>query len=158
MSARQLRSDPWNRDEDGWDNEPFKALTRQEAQALRAREPSISPWRVVLAQAAVGVAVAAVVWLLSGEQAVVLSAVYGAATAVVPGALMARGMTSRLSSTSPGTSAVSFMLWEMMKIGVSVVMLMLAPKLVQPLSWPALLVALVLGIKVYWLALLGRGR
>jgi ATP synthase protein I len=158
MSARQLRSDPWNRDEDGWDNEPFKALTRQEAQALRAREPSISPWRVVLAQAAVGVAVAAVVWLLSGEQAVVLSAVYGAATAVVPGALMARGMTSRLSSTSPGTSAVSFMLWEMMKIGVSVVMLMLAPKLVQPLSWPALLVALVLCIKVYWLALLWRGR
>jgi ATP synthase protein I len=158
MSARQLRSDPWNRDEDGWDNEPFKALTRQEAQALRAREPSISPWRVVLAQAAVGVAVAAVVWLLSGEQAVVLSAVYGAATAVVPGALMARGMTSRLSSTSPGTSAVSFMLWEMMKIGVSVAMLMLAPKLVQPLSWPALLVALVLCIKVYWLALLWRGR
>jgi len=158
MSARQLRSDPWNRDEDGWDNEPFKALTRQEAQALRAREPSISPWRVVLAQAAVGVAVTAVVWLLSGEQAVVLSAVYGAATAVVPGALMARGMTSRLSSTSPGTSAVSFMLWEMMKIGVSVVMLMLAPKLVQPLSWPALLVALVLCIKVYWLALLWRGR
>jgi ATP synthase protein I len=71
---------------------------------------------------------------------------------------MARGMTSRLSSTSPGTSAVSFMLWEMMKIGVSVAMLMLAPKLVQPLSWPALLVALVLCIKVYWLALLWRGR
>jgi ATP synthase protein I len=99
-----------------------------------------------------------VVGLLSGGQAVVLSALYGAATAVVPGALMARGMTSRLSSTSPGTSAVSFMLWEMMKIGVSVAMLMLAPKLVQPLSWPALLVALVLCIKVYWLALLWRGR
>jgi ATP synthase protein I len=158
MSARQIRSDPWNRDEDGWDNEPFKALTRQEAQALRAKEPSISPWRVIVVQAAVGVAVAAVVWLLSGEHAVVQSALYGAATAVVPGALMARGMTSRLSSTSPGTSAVSFMLWEMMKIGVSVVMLMLAPKLVQPLSWPALLVALVLCIKVYWLALLWRGR
>jgi len=29
---------------------------------------------------------------------------------------------------------------------------------VQPLSWPALLVALVLCIKVYWLALLWRGR
>lgn len=158
MSVRQLRSDPWTSDEDGWDNAPFKALTRQEAQALRAKEPSISPWRVILTQVAVGVAVAAVVWLRSGEQAVVVSALYGAATAVVPGALMARGMTSRLSSTSPGTSAVSFMLWEMMKIGVSVAMLMLAPKLVQPLSWPALLVALVLCIKVYWLALLWRGR
>jgi ATP synthase protein I len=59
---------------------------------------------------------------------------------------------------SPGSSAVSFMLWEMVKIAVSVVMLMLAPKLVQPLVWPALLVGLVLGMKVYWLALLWRGR
>jgi ATP synthase protein I len=42
------------------------------------------------------------------------------------------------------------------KISVSVAMLMLAPQLVQPLSWPALLVGLVLCIKVYWLALLWR--
>jgi ATP synthase protein I len=37
-------------------------------------------------------------------------------------------------------------------------MLALAPKLVQPLSWPALLVGLVLCMKVYWLALSWRGR
>jgi ATP synthase protein I len=67
-------------------------------------------------------------------------------------------MTSRLSSMSPGTSAVSFMLWEVVKIAVSVLMLMLAPTLMQPLSWPALLVGLVVCIKVYWLALLWRGR
>jgi ATP synthase protein I len=158
MSARPLRSDPWNRNDGGPDDAPFKALTRQEAQALRAKEASISPWKVVSAQVVVGVVVAALVWLLSGEQAVGLSALYGAATAVVPGALMARGMTSRLSSASPGTSAVSFMLWEMMKIGVSVALLMLAPKLVQPLSWPALLAAMVLCMQVYWIALLWRGR
>jgi hypothetical protein len=29
---------------------------------------------------------------------------------------------------------------------------------VQPLDWVALLVALVLGLQVYWLALLWRGR
>ena len=57
---------------------------------------------------------------------------------------------------SPGASAVSFMLWEAVKIGVSVTMLVLAPRLVQPLSWPALLVGLVLCMKVYWLALLWR--
>jgi ATP synthase protein I len=71
---------------------------------------------------------------------------------------MARGMTSRFSSMSPGNSAVSFMLWEVVKIGVSVVMLMLAPQILQPLSWPALLVTLVVCIKVYWFALLWRGR
>lgn len=109
-------------------------------------------------QAAVGVVVALVAWGLTGERPVGLSALYGAAVAVVPGALMARGMTSRASSMSVGSSAVSFMLWELMKIAVSVVLLMLAPKLVQSLSWLALLAALVLCIKVYWFALLWRGR
>ena len=108
---------------------------------MRAEDPPLSPWRVIAVQAAVGVAVALLALLLTGRQEVAWSLLYGAATVVVPGALMARGMTSRLSSMSPGASAVSFMLWEMVKIGVSVAMLMLAPKLVQPLSWPALLVA-----------------
>lgn len=156
-TIRTIRSDRWD-DEGEADQKPFKALTRQEAQALRAQHPPVSPWRVVLVQTGVGVAVAALVWLIWGERSVALSALYGAAVAVVPGALMARGMTSRFSGMNAGTSAVSFMLWEMTKIAVSVVMLMLAPKLVQPLSWPALLAALVLCIKVYWLALLWRGR
>lgn len=136
----------------------FKTLTREEAQVLRAKEPPLSPWRVVGMQAVVGVVAALLALLLTGQQVVAWSLLMGAATVVVPGALMARGMTSRFSSMSPGTSAVSFMLWEFVKIAVSVGMLMLAPKLVQPLSWPALLVGLVLCIKVYWVALLWRGR
>jgi ATP synthase protein I len=146
-----------------WDDEAeapasFRPLTRAEAQALRAKEPPLSPWRVVGVQGVVGVLAAALAGLVFGSQVVTWSLLYGAATVVVPGALMARGMTSRLSGMSPGTSAVSFMLWEMVKIAVSVAMLMLAPKLVQPLSWPALLVGLVLCLKVYWVALLWRGR
>jgi ATP synthase protein I len=149
-------------DHGGWDDEvdeaPPKPLTREQAQALRAQYPSISPWRVVAVQAALGIVIAMLAWLVTGKPAVGWSALYGAAAVVVPGALMARGMTSRLSSMSPGVSAVSFMSWELVKIGVSVAMLMLAPRLVQPLSWPALLVALVLCIKVYWLALYWRAR
>jgi ATP synthase protein I len=109
-------------------------------------------------QAGVGAVSALLAMLFTGRQEVAWSVLYGAATVVIPGALMARGMTSRLSSMSPGTSAVSFMLWEFVKIAVSVVMLMLAPRLVQDLSWLALLVGLVLCMKVYWLALLWRGR
>lgn len=161
MSDRTISTfrsgDRWD-DDDEAGQPPFKALTRQEAQALRAKEPPVSPWRVVWVQAGIGVVVATLVWAIWGERAVALSALYGAAVAVVPGALMARGMTSRFSRMNAGTSAVSFMLWEMTKIGVSVVMLAIAPKLVQPLSWPALLVALALCIKVYWFALLWRGR
>jgi ATP synthase protein I len=158
MSDRTIRSDHWPDEGDEAKSAPVKALTREEAQALRERQPSVSPWRVVMVQAAVGVMVAMFAWFITGELTVGVSALYGAAVAVVPGALMARGMTSRFSSMSPGSSAVSFMLWEGVKIAVSVLMLMLAPKLVQPLSWPALLAALVVCIKVYWLALLWRGR
>lgn len=149
----------------GWDdvdaaeearNPAPKALTREQAQALRAQDPPVSPWRVVGVQAGVGVVAALSIALVTGKQEWAWSLLYGAATVVVPGALMARGMTSRLSSVSPGASAVSFMLWEAVKIVVSVAMLVLAPKLVQPLSWPALLVGLVLCMKVYLLALLWR--
>ena len=158
MSDRTTRSDRWPDDAEEDRAAPVRALTRQEAQALREKQPPVSPWRVVLSQAGVGMLVAALAWWISGERPVGLSALYGAAVAVVPAALMARGMTSRLSSLSPGTSAVSFMLWEVVKIGVSVLMLMLAPRLVQSLSWPALLVTLAVCIKVYWFALLWRGR
>jgi ATP synthase protein I len=143
-------------DDDGADASAFKTLTREEAQVLRDREPSLSPWRVIGAQAGLGALAALFAVLLTGRAEMAQSVLYGAACVVVPGALMARGMTSRFSSMAPGNSAVSFMLWETVKIGVSVVMLMLAPKLVQILSWPALLVGLVLCMKVYWLALLWR--
>jgi ATP synthase protein I len=148
----------WEEDDDGAGLPAFKTLTADEASALREKEPPLNPWRVITVQGGVGVVVGLLAALATGSAEVGWSALYGAACVVVPGALLARGMTSRLSSMSPGASAVSFMLWEMVKIGVSIAMLMLAPKLVQGLSWPALLVGLVLCMKVYWFALLWRGR
>lgn len=135
-----------------------KPLSRAEARALVAQDPPVSPWRVVAVQAAVGGVVALLAWLLTGRFEILVSALYGAVTVVVPATLMARGTTSRLSSLTPVGTAASFMLWEFLKLGVSVALLMLAPRLVPNLSWPALLVALVLCIKVYWVALAWRGR
>jgi ATP synthase protein I len=155
---REQRPDPWGHPDDENAKSPARALTREEAQALVAKNPSISPWRVIAVQIAVGLVMALLAWLVTGKQGFVWSVLYGAATVVVPGALMARGMTSRLTSMAPGVSAVSFMLWEFGKIGVSVAMLALAPKLVPGLNWPALLVALIVCIKVYWVALSWRGR
>ena len=152
MSERRVRSAAWDEEEEAG----VLPLTREQAQAFRERHPQVPVWWVVAAQAAVGVVVALLAWAVTADRVVVGSALYGAAVVVVPGALMARGMSSRISSMSPGASAVSFMLWEMVKIGVSVLMLALAPKIVQPLSWPALLVNLVLCMQVYLLALLWR--
>jgi ATP synthase protein I len=148
----------WDEAEDGASKSSFKRLSREEAAVLRAQEPPVSPWRVIAVQAAVGVVVALIGWAITGRSEVAWSMLYGAATVVVPGALMARGMTSKLSSMAPGASAVSFMLWEFVKIGVSLAMLGVAGKIVQPLVWPALLVAMVVCMKVYWVALLWRRR
>lgn len=152
----QTRTDPWGDPADGPEQQAFKPLTREEAAALREKDPPLSPWRVLMAQAVVGMGAALIAVLLTRRVELAWSVLYGAATVVLPGALMARGMTSRLTSVSPGVSAVSFMLWEMVKIAASIALLALAPKVVQPLSWPALLVGLVVCIKVYWWALLWR--
>jgi ATP synthase protein I len=144
--------------EDEADERPFKRLTRAEADALRARQPVLSPWRVVAAQAGFGALIAVLAWLVTGSRDVAASALYGALVVVIPAALMARGTTSRLSRLSVATSAFSVLFWSMVKMATSVLMLVLAPKVVQGLSWPALLIALVLCMQTYWFALLWRAR
>ena len=146
-------------DRSDWSDEAtWKTLTRAQAQALRARSPQLSPWRVVVAQAALGLVVAALFGVVDGAAGVAASALYGAAAVVLPAALMARGMTSRFSSLSVGVSFASVLVWESVKVGVTVAMLALAPKFVQPLSWPALLVGLAACTCGYGFALLWRGR
>jgi ATP synthase protein I len=76
----------------------------------------------------------------------------------MPSALLARGMTRRPAGVGPVAAAAGFMFWEMLKIGVSIAMLVIAARVVPHLSWPALLVTMVVCIKVNWLALLWRGR
>jgi ATP synthase protein I len=144
--------------EDGAGGEDFKPLTREEAQKLREAKPSVSPWAVLAGQLVVGVLVACVTWLLTGRQSAGWSALYGALAVVVPGALFARGLTSKVSSMSPGAAVVGFFLWEMVKIGLTVAMLFAAPRMVSDLSWPALLVGLVVTMKVVWLVLWFQSR
>jgi ATP synthase protein I len=142
---------------DGTDDR-FVPLTREQAAALRAANPPLSPWRVVAVQAAVGLVVAVLGAAIAASAAIGWSALYGAAVVVVPGALMAWGLTRRSAGTSPGAGVAGFMLWEMVKIAVAVLMLALAPWVVPALSWLALLAGMVVCLKVYWVALLWRGR
>lgn len=55
-------------------------------------------------------------------------------------------------------AATGFMFWEMLKIGVAIAMLLIAARVVPNLSWPALLVTMVVCMKVNWLALLWHGQ
>ncbi len=135
------------------DELPFKPLSAQEAQALRERHPSVSPWRVVAWQAVVGVVVALAAWALTGQRSIAWSAAYGALAVVVPAIIFARGLTGRFSSLHAGTAAVGFMAWEMVKIIVSIALLAMAPQWVPDMSGPALLIGLVVTMKVCWVAL-----
>lgn len=149
----------WNDDAGEAAEPPFRRLSREEAQALAERDPSVSPWRVVAAQALAGVVctLLAVAWgAVWGESGAAWSAAYGAAAVVLPNALLARGMTRRAGNAV--ASAAGFMFWEMLKIGVAIAMLVIAARVVPDLSWPVLLATMVVGMKVNWLALLWRGR
>jgi ATP synthase protein I len=132
---------------------PFKPLSAEEARRLREQNPPVSPWWVIAGQVVVGLVVALAAWALTGRQNVGWSAGYGALAVVIPAAVFARGLTGRFASLNAGTAAFGFMLWEMVKIALTVAMLVVAPRLVSGLSWPALLVGLVLAMKVYWIAL-----
>lgn len=136
----------------------FKTLSREEAQVLMAKHPPLSPWRVVAVQAVAGAVVAGLWFAISGAGGAAWSALYGAAAVVLPGALMARGITKRFPRATPGATVLGFLFWEAMKIALAVAMLVAAVKIVPDLSWPALLVTMVVCMKVSWLALLWRGR
>lgn len=142
--------------DDESDVAPWKALTAAQAQELREQDPSVSPWRVVAAQAVAGMVCVAVVWAITQRTSAAWSSLYGAAATVIPGALLARGMTRGTSGAV--ASAAGFMFWELLKVGVAIAMLVIAARVVADLSWPALLVTMVVCIKVNWVALLWRPR
>lgn len=146
-------------DRGGWDDEdeePPVPLTAAQAQVLREKHPQVSAWRVVAAQAVVGVAVFALAWGLFGRDAG-LSALYGAAVIVLPSALLARGV-GRMAGTGLVAGAMGFLAWTGVKLVLSLVLLVAAARVAPGLNWPALLVAMAVCLQVNWLALLWRRR
>lgn len=133
-------------------------LTREQAAQVLRQAGTVSPWRVVVVQALLGAIMAAAAAWVWREPAWAWSVAYGAACCVVPAALMARGMTSRFAQVHPAAAAMGFVVWELGKLGVAAFMLAMAPRWVPALSWPALLVGLVVCLKVYWVALLWQRK
>jgi ATP synthase protein I len=140
---------------DADDETAYRRWSRAEVQALI--QPSISPWRVVMVQLLAGLAVAAVIWLVTRGATQVWSSLWGMAAVVLPGALLARGMTRR-SVDNPGALVFGFLFWELVKIAATVAMLMLATRSVPGLHWLLLLITMIVCMKVNWLALLWRRK
>ena len=155
---------PFSRSHAGPDSEncafdsAFKPLTREEAQTLRMASPSLSPWAVLAGQLVAGALVALGAWALTGRQSAGWSALYGALAVVIPGALFARGLMSKVSSMNPGAAVAGLFLWEMVKSAASVGMLIAAPQLVAELDWLAMLIGLMVAMNMYWVVLLMRPK
>lgn len=153
--------DPGHRygfDADELEEQDFKRLSAQEAQALRESDPALSPWWVVGLQCVAGLVVALLAWGVSGKVSVAWSAAYGALAVIIPAALFARGLMSQFSSLNAATAGFGFFVWEAVKMAVSVAMIVAAPRLIADLSWLALMAGLFVTLKMYWLALLKRPK
>lgn len=133
-------------------------LTTEQVKALRAQQPSTSPWLIVGMQVMVGFLAALVVWGFTQKANAAWSAAYGALAVVIPAMLFARGLMSQFASINAMTAGFGFFVWEAIKISVSVGMLFAAPRLVADLDWLAMLIGLIVTLKVYWVALLLRPK
>jgi ATP synthase protein I len=136
----------------------FRPWTAEQAQEFREMNPQISPWRVVVGQLLVGLLLAAVVGVVTGRLSLAVSVGYGVIAVVLPAVVFVRGLLRGVSSVGAvgkvvGAAVFGFLLWELVKIAMTVVMLIAAPKLVVNLSWPAMLMGMVVTMKVYWVAL-----
>jgi ATP synthase protein I len=132
-------------------------LSAAQAAALRQSDPALSPWFVVGLQVVAGAVVALLFGVTVGGFAA-MSAAYGAIAVIIPAALFARGIMSKFSSLNAATASFGFFLWEAVKIGASLLLIALAPRVIADLSWLAMLAGLFVTLKMYWLALLWRPR
>ncbi|MBH2015500.1 MAG: ATP synthase subunit I [Burkholderiales bacterium] len=133
---------------------PISPLTREEAQALLARQPSFTVWQALAWQTAFGLLVALVWGVVTWSPSAFASALYGAAVVVVPNAMMARGVFGR----NAGRSVGGLVLWEVLKLCLSGALMVLAPAVLSPVHWAALLVTLVVCLKSIGLALFLQQR
>jgi ATP synthase protein I len=133
--------------------EEFQPLTAEEAQAWRERHTSLSVWWVLGVQLALAAVLAMLGSWLWGFASIGISVMYGALAVIVPAALFARGLTSSAASVNAMTAAVGFAVWQGVKLVLTVLLLALAPRVLNEVSWPALLAGMLLAMKVYWLAL-----
>ena len=135
------------------EEESFKPLTRSEAERIRAANPPASVMRVLGVQVLTSVVVAGLARVLTGQDAMGWSALYGGLAVWIPAALFARGLQRQKASGHAGSALMGFFVWELVKIVLTVAMLLAAPRLVSQLNWLALLAGFVVTMKVYWVAM-----
>lgn len=132
--------------------ESFKVLTREEAEKLGAASRTPSPLALLGSQLLAGAVVALLAWVLTAQPRMGWSAAYGALSVLVPSAVFVRGLARQKHAAHGGSALAGFFVWEMVKIALTLLMLVAAPRVVNELSWLALLAGFVVTMKAYWAA------
>jgi ATP synthase protein I len=126
----------------------FKAMSAEEAQQWRQRNPSVSTLWVIGLQVVAAVAVTVAAYGLSGRPAGI-SAAYGAMAVIVPAMVLARGLRRQSQARDPAAVFLSFVVWEATKVMLTVALLLAAPKLISAPNWLALVAGFVVTMKAY---------
>jgi ATP synthase protein I len=140
------------------EEEPVRRLSSQEVRDLRANAPSVSPCWVLGVQCLAGLMLVAGVWLVLGRSDWAGSVAYGSFAVWVPAALFAYGLSRQKNAPGAGAALVGMFVWELVKITLTVLLLLLAPKVVVELNWLALLGGFVVTMKASWVAMMWQHR
>lgn len=136
----------WEREED-----ITNPLTAEQARQWRLSHPRECLGCVLGVQLAIGLVAALLMGVFGARSAWGWSAAFGCLAVVVPTVFFLRRARRRVAWA--GSALLNLLLSELVKIVLTVMLLMLAPRVVPDLSWPALLVGLVVTLKAYWVGL-----
>ena len=131
----------------------FKPMSAEEAEVWRRHNPQASPWRVLLLQVAVGVLMALLVGLITGQIHLAASSAWGTVAVVIPAMVFARALSRQMRRKQLHSALLGLIVWELVKVVLTVALLLVAPKVIVNLSWFALVAGFVVTMKVYWLAM-----
>ncbi len=133
-----------------------RPLSKEEAELLRQKNTPLSPWWVISLQVLVVLVVASCMWLVTHDTVKTYSLVWGGLCVIVPSSVFAGGLVSKTTLMNAGSAIAGFFLWEVVKLGLTLAMLIAAPRALQvagqDLNWLTMLAGFVVVMKVYWLA------
>ncbi|RMX08403.1 ATP synthase subunit I [Corticibacter populi] len=143
--------DPWLGDEEQDDEAHPAPLDARQAAAWRSRHRAVSPSRVLLWQCMAGWLAVMLTWSLAESSAAPLSVAYGVLAIVLPAFPFAMAIVR-------GHSLAALVVWEFVKLMLSVMLLLLAPVVLGEVVWLALLAGVIVTINMYWIAPLWLAR
>ena len=134
-------------DDDEQDGQAAEPLTASQAQAWREKNRPLSASRVLGWQVLAGVSVALAAWGWSESQVAAWSALYGSLSVVLPSAVFSAALAAMPAPRQAASALVRVLGWEFAKLLLCAAMLAVAPSLIEGLSWPAVLVGLIVTLK-----------